>query len=77
MIKMFEYESYTEHFNGEYITTTKVYDKDKMVPGWSGCHWDNPALIRCEQVQGEIMSDEMSDFIHEIGATDIEEEADE
>lgn len=30
---MFEYESYTEYVDGKYVTTTKVYDRDKIVPG--------------------------------------------
>ena len=68
---MFEYESYTEHFNGEYVTTTKVYDRDKVVSGWSGCHWDNPALIRWEQ--GEVMSDEMSRFVDSVNAKEFDE----
>ena len=73
MVKMFEYESYTEYCGGKYTTTTKVFDWDKVDASWSGCHWDNPAIIKAEVVEGETWSDEMSDFIHEVGATDMEE----
>ena len=70
---MFEYESYTEYVDGKYVTTTKGYDRDKIVPGWSGCHWDNPSLIRWEQVQGEVMSDEMSRFVDSVNAKEFDE----
>ena len=76
MVKMIEYESYTEYCGGKYATTTKVFDWDKVDTSWSGCHWDNPAIIKAEVVDGEVMSDEMSDFINILGATRIEEEAD-
>lgn len=35
--------------------------------------WDNPALIRWEQVQGEVMSDEMSTFIDSVNAKEFDE----
>ena len=76
MVKMIEYESYTEYCGGKYTTTTKVFDWDKVDASWSGCHWDNPAIIKAETVEGETWSDEMSDFINILGATRIEEEAD-
>ena len=47
---------------------------EKVDATWSGCHWDNPAIIKAEVVDGEIMSDEMSDFIKSVGATEIVEE---
>ena len=65
---MFEYESYTEYCGGKYTTTTKVFNWDKVDTSWSGCHWDNPAIIKAEVVDGEVMSDEMADFIKSIGA---------
>ena len=68
---MFEYESYTEYYDGKYTTTTKVFDLDKVNASWSGCHWDNPAIIKAEVVEGQTWSEEMSDFIHEVGATEI------
>lgn len=74
---MYEFESYTENWGGKYTTITKVFDWDKVDASWSGCHWDNPAIIKAEVVDGEVMSDEMSDFIKSVGATDIEEESDE
>lgn len=69
----YEFESYTENYGGKYTTITKVFDWDKVNASWSGCHWDNPAIIKAEVVDGEVMSDEMSDFIKSVGA--IEEEA--
>ena len=72
-----KYETYTEWYDGNYRTITKVFDMGKVDASWSGCHWDNPAIIKAEVVDGEVMSDEMSDFINILGATRIEEEADE
>lgn len=69
----YEFESYTENYGGKYTTITKVFDWDKVNASWSGCHWDNPAIIKAEVVDGEVMSDEMSDFIKSVGAI---EEAD-
>ena len=73
----YEYETYTEWYDGNYHTVTKVFDMEKVDTTWSGCHWDNPAIIKAEVINGEVMSDEMSDFIKSVGAIDIEEEADE
>ena len=67
------YETYTEWYDGNYHTITKVFDMEKVDASWSGCHWDNPAIIKAEVVEGEVMSDEMSDFINILGATRIEE----
>ena len=69
----YEFESYTENYGGKYTTITKVFDMEKVDTAWSGCHWDNPAIIKAEAVEGETWSDEMSAFINEVGATDIEE----
>ena len=80
MIKMkrFEFDCRTEWHGDDYYTTTLVYDWTKAYPGgWDGPHFDNPAIIKAETVKGQTWSDEMSDFIHEVGASDIEEEADE
>lgn len=74
MEKRFEYESYTEWYDNNYHTITKVYDWEKIDPTWNGCHWDNPAIIKSEVADGETMSDEMSDFIDSIGATELVEE---
>ena len=71
---MIEFESYTEWRGTEYVTTTKVYDSDKLVPGWTGCHWDNPAIIASEAVEGTNMSDDMLKIINELGAVEIEED---
>ena len=58
-MKRFEYESYTEWCGGKYFTFTKVFDWEKINPKCRGCHWDTPAIIKAEVVEGEIMSDEM------------------
>ena len=71
---MIEFESYTEWRGNEYVTTTKVYDTAKLVPGWTGCHWDNPAIIASEAVEGTNMSDDMLAFIEKVGAVEIEDE---
>ena len=71
---MIEFESYTEWRGNEYVTTTKVYDTAKLVPGWIGCHWDNPAIIASEAVEGTNMSDDMLAFIEKVGAVEIEDE---
>lgn len=67
------YDSYTSWQDGEYVTTTKVYDTDKLVPGWTGCHWDNPAIIASESVKGTNMSEEMREIIKKLGAVEREE----
>ena len=72
----YEYETYTEWYDSNYRTITKVFDMEKVDTAWSGCHWDNPAIIKAEVVDGEVMSDEMSDFINILGATRIEEDED-
>ena len=71
---MIEFETYTEWRGNEYVTTTKVYDTDKLVPGWIGCHWDNPAIIASEAVEGTNMSSDMLKIINELGAVEIEED---
>lgn len=58
----------------DYQTTTKVFDPLRTEADWSGCHWDNPAIIACEQVEGCGMSDEMFATIHMIGAEEFEDE---
>lgn len=73
-MRRFEYESYTEWCDDKYTTATKVFDWEKVDATWSGCHWDNPAIIKAEVVDGEIMSDEMSEFIKSVGAAEIVEE---
>lgn len=67
------YDSYTSWQDGEYVTTTKVYDTDKLVPGWTGCHWDNPAIIVSESIEGTNISDEMLEIIKKLGAVELEE----
>ena len=64
----YEYGTYTEWCDSNYHTITKVFDMEKVDTAWSGCHWDNPAIIKAEVVDGEAMSDEMSDFIKSVGA---------
>lgn len=74
-MKRFEFENYTEWHGDDYYTTTLVYDWTRAYPGgWDGPYFENPAIIKAEVVDGEMMSDEMSDFIKSVGATDIEEE---
>ena len=70
MMTKYEYETYTEWCDNCYRTVTKVFDTEKVDTTWSGCHWDNPAIIKAETVEGETWSDEMSDFIHKVGAID-------
>ena len=74
MMTKYEYETYTEWYDNCYRTVTKVFDTEKVDTTWSGCHWDNPAIIKAEVVDGKVMSDEMADLIKSVGA--IEEEAD-
>ena len=71
---MIIFETYTEWRGNEYVTTTKVYDTAKLVSGWTGCHWDNPAIIASEAVEGTNMSDDMLAFIEKVGAVEIEDE---
>lgn len=73
MESRFQFESWTEWDGNNYVTSTKVYDWGKADATWNGCHWDNPAIIKAETVEGECWSDEMSAFVRSVGATDIEE----
>ena len=68
------YDSYTEWHGNEYVTTTKVYDSGRIVPGWCGCHWDNPALVVSESIEGTDMSPLMRQIIHYLHAEAAEEE---
>lgn len=70
----FYFETETTWSTGEYITTTKIFDPLRIDPDWSGCHWDNPAIIACEQVKDSIMSDEMYNTIRMLKAEEYEEE---
>ena len=73
----YEFECHTEWYDNNYHTTTLVYDCTKVYPGgWGGPYFDNPAIIKAETVEGETWSDEMSDFVKSVGATDIEEDED-
>ena len=67
------YDSYTEWHGNEYVTTTKIYDTDKFAPGWCGCHWDNPALVVSESIEGTDMSPLMRQIIHYLHAEAAEE----
>lgn len=68
------YESYTSWQDNEYVTTTKIYDTAKLVPGWTGCHWDDPALVVSESIEGTDMSPLMRQIIHYLHAEAAEEE---
>lgn len=68
------YDSYTEWRGNEYVTTTKVWDTSKLVPGWRGCHWDDPALVVSESIEGTDMSPLMWQIIHYLHAEAAEEE---
>ena len=73
MMAKYEYETYTEWYDNCYRTVTKVFDMEKVDTTWSGCHWDNPAVIKAEVIEGEIMSDKMADFIRFVGAIEADE----
>ena len=73
MSKKYEYETYTEWYDNNYHTITKVFDMEKVDASWRGCHWDNPAIIKSEVVNGVMMSHEMANFISISGASRIEE----
>ncbi len=70
----FYYTTETEYFSNEYHTTTKIYDPLRIQADWIGCHWDNPAIIACEQVEGCYMSDEMSNTIDMLKADPLHDE---
>lgn len=67
-MKRYLYESYTEYYNNEYHTTTKLYDTTKFNSNFVGCHWDNPAIVASEQVEGLYMSDDMANLISQYRA---------
>lgn len=71
-MKRYVYESYTEYYSGDYHTTTKLYDTTKFSSSFSGCHWDNPAIIASEQVDGLYMSDDMANLISQYKAEEMD-----
>lgn len=64
-MKRYLYESYTEYYNNNYRTTTKLI---KFNSNFVGCHWDNPAIVASEQVESLYMSDDMANLINEYRA---------
>lgn len=67
---------YTEYFDGDYVTTTKIYadipqdaaDLIAAAEKWDGCHWDNPRIVFSEQVDGTAPSEFALELMRRIGA---------
>ena len=76
-MKKFKYESYTEWYDNQYQTVTKIYadipSKAMQIiaedENWDGCHWDAPDVVYSEQVEGQTMSDDALIMIKLLGAT--------
>lgn len=81
-MKRFIYESYTEYRGNDYETTTKVYaviprearDAIAKAEKWQGCHWDAPAVVYSESVEGTTMSAQAATIIDALKAEYIEED---
>lgn len=81
-MKKFEYETYTEYHGNGYETTTKVYavipkvarDAIAKEEHWDGCHWDAPAIVYSESVEGTTMSGQAAAVIDALKAEEYGEE---
>lgn len=81
-MKKFVYESYTEYYGNNYTTTTKVYaviprearDAIAKAEKWDGCHWDAPAVVYSESVEGLDMSSQAATVIDALKAEEYEED---
>lgn len=81
-MKKFVYETYTEYRGNGYETTTKVYavipkvarDAIAKAEGWDGCHWDAPAVVYSESVEGLAMSEKAAVVIDALKAEEYGEE---
>ncbi|EEX69995.1 hypothetical protein [Mitsuokella multacida] len=81
-MKRFIYESYTEYYGNNYITTTKIYavipkaarNAIAKAENWDGCHWDAPAVVYSESVEGTTMSDQAATVIDALKAEEYEED---
>lgn len=84
-MKRFKYESYTEWYDNQYQTVTKIYaeiPQEAMqaiakAENWDGCHWDALYVVWSEQVEGQTMSDDALTMIKLLGATHCEESEEE
>lgn len=81
-MKKFIYESYTEWHGNDYETITKVYavipraawNAIAKAEKWDGCHWDAPAIVYSESVEGTTMSDQAAAVIDALKAEEYGEE---
>ena len=84
-MKKFYYSNYTEWHGNGYETITKVFaeiPQTAMVEiakqeNWNGLHWDHPALVFSESVEGLEMSAEANAVVKALNAKcddDCEEE---
>ena len=81
-MKKFIYESYTEWHGNDYETITKVYavipkaayNAIAKAEEWDGCHWDAPAIVYSESVEGTTMSAQAATVIDALKAEEYEED---
>lgn len=81
-MKKFVYESYTEWHGNNYETTTKVYavipkaayNAIAKAEKWDCCHWDAPAVVYSESVEGLAMSEKALALINALNADEYDDE---
>ena len=81
-MKKFVYKTYTEYRGNGYTTITKVYavipraawDAIAKAEKWDGCHWDAPAIVYSESVEGTDMSAEALVLINALRADEYDDE---
>ncbi len=81
-MKRFTYKSYTEWHGNDYETITKVYavipkaahDAIAKAENWDGCHWDAPAVVYAESIEGLAMSAQAATVIDALKAEEYEED---
>lgn len=81
-MEKFVYKTYTEWHGNGYETVTKVYavipraawDAIAKAEKWDGCHWDAPAIVYSESVEGTMMSAQAATVIDALKAEEYEED---
>lgn len=81
-MEKFIYKSHTEWYGNDYETITKVYavipraawDAIAKAEKWDGCHWDAPAIVYSESVEGTMTSAQAATVIDALKAEEYEED---
>ena len=69
--RTYVYDLYTEWYGDRYVTTAKIF-KEESTDKVFVCHWDDPALIYAEQVDGTYAPSGFWELVDRLGAVDID-----